>query len=304
VSGPRPMALTARLREIVDSLQSARSRLLEAVAGVDQAGMDSSPGAGRWSIGEILHHLQLIERSVTRVLARQLERAQSSGDGPDPRTDSVLGSLDDKEVERSPERIASPPGFIPGRALSRGQLLDGLADSRRALLLEVRRAAAVALLIILAAAGWDQGSKSLARARLEGRPAISVVDRVVLLQWVENEGAFLSLGAGFPRAVRMIMFIAFPLVVLGFMLGFLLRPRGAGWGTLTGLSLIVGGGAGNLIDRIFRDGRVGDFILLAVGGLHTGIFNFADLAVMAGCVVLLFAPSSGGRRPPEQGPGA
>lgn len=156
--------------------------------------------------------------------------------------------------------------------------------------------AAVALLIILAAAGWDQGTKSIARARLEGRPAVYAVGGLVALRWVENEGAFLSLGAALPRAARMVLFIAFPVVVLGFMVGSLLRRRGVGWGTLTGLSLIVGGGAGNLIDRIFRDGRVGDFIMLGVGRLHTGILNFADVAVLAGCVVLLFAPSSRGPR--------
>lgn len=151
------------------------------------------------------------------------------------------------------------------------------------------RKAAVALLIILAAAGWDQGTKSLARVRLDGRPAVYVVDRFLLLRWAENEGAFLSLGARLPRPVRMMLFVAFPLVVLGFMIGFLLRRQGIGWGTLAGLSLIVGGGAGNLIDRLFREGRVGDFIMAGIGGFHTGIFNFADLAVLAGCIVLLFS---------------
>jgi len=163
--------------------------------------------------------------------------------------------------------------------------------------------AAAAVLIILASAGLDQGAKSLARARLQGSPPVAVVGGLVSLRWVENEGAFLSLGARFPRPVRMVAFIAFPLIVLGFMIGTLLRRRGVGWGTLAGLSLIAGGGAGNLIDRIFRDGRVGDFILLGIGRLHTGIFNLADLAVLAGCVVLLFAPPRG-RRPRETAPGA
>lgn len=128
--------------------------------------------------------------------------------------------------------------------------------------------AAAAVLIILASAGLDQGAKSLARARLEGNPPVAVVGGLISLRWVVNEGAFLSLGAGFPRPVRMVTFVAFPLIVLGFMIGFLLRRQEVGWGTLAGLSLIVGGGAGNLIDRIFRDGRVGDFIMLGVGRLH------------------------------------
>jgi signal peptidase II len=151
--------------------------------------------------------------------------------------------------------------------------------------------AVAALLIILASAGLDQGAKGLARARLQGSPPVAAVGGLVTLLWVENEGAFLSFGARFPRPVRMVAFVAFPLIVLGFMIGFLARKQGVAWGTLAGLSLIAGGGAGNLFDRIFRDGRVGDFILLGIGRVHTGIFNFADLAVVAGCAVLLFTPS-------------
>jgi signal peptidase II len=161
-----------------------------------------------------------------------------------------------------------------------------------------RLKALVALLIVLAAAGWDQATKSLARARLEGRPPVTLVDRIVVLSYVENEGAFLSLGAQLPRPARMAAFIAFPVIILVWMIVFLVRRQGIGWGALAGFSLIVGGGAGNLFDRLVRDGRVGDFIMVGIGGIHSGIFNFADLAVMAGCVVLLLAPARGPDGPP------
>jgi signal peptidase II len=158
-----------------------------------------------------------------------------------------------------------------------------------------------ALLVVLAVACLDQGTKHAARASLAGKPAVLLVDRVLVLRYVENEGAFLSLGAGLPRPIRVITFIAFPLVVLGCMVVFLLRKGGIGWGTLAGFSLIVGGGAGNLIDRLLRGGRVGDFIMVGIGGIHTGIFNFADLAVLAGCIVLLFSPAKEKLRPSPQG---
>ncbi len=150
--------------------------------------------------------------------------------------------------------------------------------------------AIAALLFVCAAVGCDQGTKQAARTWLSGRPSVTLVERVLVLRYAENEGAFLSLGAGFSRPVRAVTFIAFPLVVLACMIAYLLRRKAVGWGTLVGFSLIVGGGAGNLIDRLFRDGRVTDFILVGIGGLHTGIFNFADLTVLAGCVVLLFSP--------------
>jgi len=152
--------------------------------------------------------------------------------------------------------------------------------------------AVTALLLVCAAVGCDQATKQAARTWFSGKPAVTLVERFLVLRYAENEGAFLSLGAGFPRPVRTVIFIAFPLVVLLCMIAYLLRRRGVGWGNLVGFSLIVGGGAGNLIDRLFRDGRVTDFLMIGIGGLHTGIFNFADLTVLAGCIVLLFSPEA------------
>lgn len=157
--------------------------------------------------------------------------------------------------------------------------------------------ALVAVAVILAVAGFDQGTKLAARVELSGKPPVFLVDRFVVLRYVENEGAFLGLGSRLSPPVRMVAFIAFPLVVLGCMVVYMLRKGGIGWGTLVGFSLIVGGGAGNLVDRLLRGGRVGDFIMIGVGGIKTGIFNVADLAVMAGCIVLLFSPSAKKPRP-------
>src|SRR5687768_7175296 len=61
----------------------------------------------------------------------------------------------------------------------------------------------------------------------------------------------------------------------------------------TGLALMVGGGLGNLIDRLINDGRVVDFLNVGIGPLRTGIFNVADLAITAGAVALLFVRGRG-----------
>ena len=53
-----------------------------------------------------------------------------------------MARLDPFEVEQSRERIATPAGFVPTRGLARQDLLNGLADSRAALLSGVGRAAA------------------------------------------------------------------------------------------------------------------------------------------------------------------
>jgi signal peptidase II len=51
-------------------------------------------------------------------------------------------------------------------------------------------------------------------------------------------------------------------------------------------ALLAGGGAGNLWDRL-AGGAVTDFLNLGIGPVRTGIFNVADLAIVAGVVVLL-----------------
>lgn len=58
------------------------------------------------------------------------------------------------------------------------------------------------------------------------------------------------------------------------------------------LSLICGGGIGNVLDRWICGGYVRDFLNLGIGPVRTGIFNVADAAMMAGCVLALFTSRS------------
>jgi signal peptidase II len=53
------------------------------------------------------------------------------------------------------------------------------------------------------------------------------------------------------------------------------------------LALVAGGGISNLIDRLLYNGRVTDFLNVGIGGVRTGIFNVADMAIMAGALLLL-----------------
>jgi len=58
---------------------------------------------------------------------------------------------------------------------------------------------------------------------------------------------------------------------------------------LVGLSLICGGGASNLLDRVLFGGTVVDFVIVNLGGYRTGVFNLADVAIGLGAVLLLVA---------------
>ena len=56
---------------------------------------------------------------------------------------------------------------------------------------------------------------------------------------------------------------------------------------VVGSALIASGGISNWIDRVRDSGVVVDFLNVGVGTLRTGIFNVADLAIVAGLAVLL-----------------
>lgn len=147
-----------------------------------------------------------------------------------------------------------------------------------------------ALLVIALVVGADQITKLAARRHLEGRGTVHVVGQVLVLRYVENQGAFLSLGAGWPAATRFLIFTVATSMTVVALAGYLFASRSLdGWHRLA-LACIIGGGVGNLIDRIAYQGSVIDFMHLGVGRLRTGIFNAADLAVLAGAVLLLAAP--------------
>ncbi len=117
----------------------------------------------------------------------------------------------------------------------------------------------------------------------------------VRLVYVENTGAFLSLGADWSPAWRFTLLTLGCSFTLLALMGTLLAQRKALTHEVMAWALVLGGGLGNVIDRLARDGRVIDFVQLSLGTLHTGVFNVADVALMAGAVWLLLGLLGGER---------
>ncbi len=161
--------------------------------------------------------------------------------------------------------------------------------------------ASVVFLVLAVTIGCDQVTKLDARRTLPGAGVRSVVGSYLVLVYTENSGAFLSLGARWPLPVRQALFIFMSLAVLVVLVVFVLRSPRLRLSTTLALALLAGGGVSNVIDRIFRDGRVIDFINLGIGSLRTGIFNLADVAILSGIVLLVALQLAPNRRRP-QGP--
>jgi len=138
---------------------------------------------------------------------------------------------------------------------------------------------------IVATVGCDRVTKHVATSTLAGRPARSLLADTVRLAYVENAGGFLSLGADLPVAVRTSVFTVATAVLLLALVAFGIRLRWTGWPAF-GLTLFVGGGVSNWVDRVLH-GSVVDFINVGIGPLRTGVFNVADLAIMVGVAIVL-----------------
>jgi signal peptidase II len=141
------------------------------------------------------------------------------------------------------------------------------------------------IVVIMATVGCDRVTKHFAAETLAGSPTQSLMMDTVRLEYVENTGAFLGLGASWPVGVRTALFIVGNALLLFAMVVTGIRRRWSG-PALVGLALFVAGGASNLVDRIMR-GSVIDFMNVGVGPLRTGIFNFADTAVMLGVAMVV-----------------
>jgi signal peptidase II len=148
----------------------------------------------------------------------------------------------------------------------------------------------VRLLLALAIAGTvacDRVTKYAAVRTLAGRSGRSFLGDTVRLEYAENTGGFLSLGATLPAAVRATVFTAATGIMLLAMAAVVVRSRWTGWAAI-GAALFLTGGASNWLDRVIR-GSVVDFMNVGFGPLRTGIFNVADMAILAGLAICLIA---------------
>ncbi len=151
-----------------------------------------------------------------------------------------------------------------------------------------RQRFALIVLTLAACIGCDQQTKSFAAASLRGREPKSFLADTVRFEYAENTGSFLGLGDSLPVHLRTAVFTYACTAGVAALLVYLFLA--ARWSALqvVSLSLICAGGIGNLLDRWICGGYVRDFLNVGIGSIRTGIFNVADAAMMAGCVLLLF----------------
>jgi signal peptidase II len=144
------------------------------------------------------------------------------------------------------------------------------------------------LLVGLVVVALDQVTKQLALDRLAQGP-YDVIEGVLRFRLTFNPGGAFGLFQDY----AWVFLVATLVIVAGILIG-VRNITDARWSPALGL--VLGGGLGNAIDRLFRDtsGAVVDFIDLHVWP----VFNIADMAIVCGSLAILFV----GWRTEDPGP--
>ncbi len=150
---------------------------------------------------------------------------------------------------------------------------------------KLQRLALIGAIVLLCVVS-DRTTKELAQRLLSQSEPRVLLGGLLTLTYAVNRGAFLGLGGSLPSPLRFALSLLSNGVIVAWGLILILRTASIEAPKLVSVALLVGGGIGNLIDRIEHDGAVVDFMVLRVGPLHTGIFNIADLAIVGGALAL------------------
>jgi len=145
---------------------------------------------------------------------------------------------------------------------------------------------ALVLGIVIANVTLDQITKQMAREQLLDVGSQSYLGDFFRLSYVENKGAFLSLGSGLSEQLRHWALKVLPVILLVGLMGYTLFSSQMKRQQIIAFSFILGGGISNIYDRLLYN-QVVDFMNMGFPGLRTGIFNFADVSIMVGLGIML-----------------
>ena len=157
------------------------------------------------------------------------------------------------------------------------------------------------VLLALGMFGCDHATKLAAETKLAGSAAMPIVSGVLELRYTRNDDTAFSLlhTFGIPRTPSVLLAAA-SVALLSIVAMWFVTRRKASKAQHVAFALVVAGALGNVIDRAMR-GYVVDFIHLT----RWPVFNVADIAVVAGVILLVLAGSLKSRSAaPASGPPA
>jgi signal peptidase II len=156
----------------------------------------------------------------------------------------------------------------------------------------------LALIIVLVLAA-DQAAKHAIERYTPSDYFHVVIPGLLNLIQTHNPGVAFSMFANAHSPGVRFLLVLFSIGVIVFLFWLLAAERAGGRAGQVGMALIIGGAAGNVLDRLTRRG-VTDFIDLHLGSHHWPTFNVADSAIVIGAILVLVELFHDWERPTTQ----
>ncbi len=132
----------------------------------------------------------------------------------------------------------------------------------------------------------DRATKALIESRTTEGWHYELIRNFIYFVHSKNPGIAFSMFANSQSPWLRIALIVLSLIFIAALAWLLVASKSVTWRSLAGLSLLIGGAAGNLTDRIIH-GAVTDFFEVWIGSYRYPAFNVADSAITIGAILVL-----------------
>tara|TARA_B100000886_G_C20333426_1_gene453410 strand:- start:253 stop:723 length:471 start_codon:yes stop_codon:yes gene_type:complete len=150
--------------------------------------------------------------------------------------------------------------------------------------------------MIVAIVALDQWSKWVVKTSYDLYHSEPIIQGFFHFTYVTNDG--MAFGLSFPGGKQVLLFVT--LILTGVIIWMLWKEKNSHNLIRYGLSFILSGAIGNMIDRMLY-GKVVDFLDIMIGDFHWYIFNVADSAVTIGMILFIFHSIFIGEKKPISG---
>lgn len=131
--------MNPNVQEILYEIESVRANIYAVASDFSQLQLDFKPSPESWSIGEVLNHLNIVEKGMPRLYAMLLAKAAEAGLSP-ATNGSWAKSLDTFKLDVVTQKMPAPERVLPQFGIEKNELLDSLRQSRQALVEAVSQA--------------------------------------------------------------------------------------------------------------------------------------------------------------------
>jgi len=142
------------------------------------------------------------------------------------------------------------------------------------------------VLLALAVLAADQATKFAVDRMMPPGSSHVIIPGMLNLIRTSNPGVAFGLFADSDMPWRAPLLIVFSAAVIGLIVWLLVSGRAGGWPGRSGMTLILGGAVGNVLDRVLHH-SVTDFIDFYIGTHHWYTFNLADSAIVVGAGLVI-----------------